>query len=169
MTLIKRYQHFPFLISIYIDINLFVNIWQDFYFFLSICYCVSSQRTVLVGSYVGCYEASYFRKDYTTSFANATVPLCLIRCKSKGFQYAGLQNGADCFCSCSAPCTEGLHGNERCAVPCNGDLETFCGGEPNTAIQAYQSTQASIDFNYIPYYILKYIPEWFEFWWSASQ
>ncbi len=56
-----------------------------------------------------------------------TVNQCLSLCKDQGFKYAGLQNGAWCFCGDSYGRYKA--GAANCSAKCAGNRKLICGGE----------------------------------------
>ena len=52
---------------------------------------------------------------------------CISLCRKKGFNYAGVQFGAECFCGNTAPPTSELAPAGDCKMPCTGDSSQICG------------------------------------------
>ncbi|XP_039290420.1 WSC domain-containing protein ARB_07870-like [Nilaparvata lugens] len=84
--------------------------------------------------YLGCFkdESSEIRlfKGYQQNFYNSlTVQSCIDNCRSKGFQYSGLQYRYQCFCEDRKPPNASLVGDNNCLYPCSGDSSQICGGD----------------------------------------
>lgn len=69
-----------------------------------------------------------------TSTDAQTVPLCLDRCRSGGFKYAGLTYGWQCFCSNTIATNAAPSTN--CNMACRGSAAQTCGG--NSALNVYR-------------------------------
>jgi hypothetical protein len=64
---------------------------------------------------------------------NLTITACAQHCASRGFAYAGLQFGNQCFCGN----TYGKYGadiDSECNMPCAGDPRQMCGATWHNAI-----------------------------------
>ncbi|KAL7410783.1 glycosyl hydrolase family 71-domain-containing protein [Mrakia frigida] len=75
---------------------------------------------------LGCYVDSSSLSGYKDQTATNTPATCIATCLSKGFSYAGVEYGAQCFCgntltASTAPSTD-------CNVACRGDAKQICGG-----------------------------------------
>lgn len=83
-------------------------------------------------------DASYSRPD------SNTVSSCVQFCNDRGFRYAGVEYGKECFCGNSiAPgrlpdAAAGFLGN--CNFPCSGDPDQICGGYGQIGI--YENCEA---------------------------
>jgi hypothetical protein len=56
---------------------------------------------------------------------NMTIDMCISICRERGFGYAGIQAGQQCFCGK----TYGKYGKaENCSTPCSGNPGQICGG-----------------------------------------
>lgn len=79
--------------------------------------------------HMGCYadKADYRDLDGPSKLFQTMVPdNCFEYCNSKGYKYAGLQEGKYCFCDDNY----GLYGevdNEECNCPCQGNPYKVCG------------------------------------------
>lgn len=72
----------------------------------------------------------------STSGSSMTTATCLAFCQTKGFQYAGLEYGQECYCG--AALTNGASlsvTSNQCNMACAADSTATCGG-PN-AVQLY--------------------------------
>ena len=62
---------------------------------------------------------------YVFSSPRMTVSLCISECRRRGFAYAGVQYGSQCFCGNSY----GKYGRaNNCDMPCSGNRSQICGG-----------------------------------------
>lgn len=65
----------------------------------------------------------------STASGSMTINMCLDFCQSKGFQYAGIEYSAECFCSNNFSNGASLSlPSSNCVMPCAGDSTTTCGG-----------------------------------------
>ena len=70
--------------------------------------------------------------------SDMSVNSCLAFCDGKGFRYAGLENGEECYCGNAEPAADrlpaqGLLG--RCdAFACSGNATQFCGGSAEVGV-----------------------------------
>ncbi len=77
--------------------------------------------------FVGCFKDTADRdlKGYSFSSRQMTVQDCIFMCAHKGYAYAGLQYGSQCFCGNSY----GRYGAvNNCNMRCSGDSSQVCGG-----------------------------------------
>jgi hypothetical protein len=98
--------------------------------------------TAVAGAkYLGCFTDAPDR-DLPEFFDSAqmTVGMCLSRCASRGFAYAGLQYAGQCFCGNSY----GKHGqkNPQCTMKCMGNPAEVCGGDWANSIYALPGAPA---------------------------
>jgi len=59
-------------------------------------------------------------------FNDLTVEKCIDYCVSKGFEWAGMEYGRECYCGKSAPPQDRM-GYSRCTTPCAGNGNQYCG------------------------------------------
>ncbi|KAG8954322.1 hypothetical protein FRC03_011505, partial [Tulasnella sp. 419] len=79
---------------------------------------------------MGCYADASTRllPDYVYKSNTLTIPMCQAECKSKGYKYAGAENGNECYCSNTFPSNASPLASTQCNVACKGDASTMCGG-----------------------------------------
>jgi len=79
-------------------------------------------------AYIGCaYDALNDRTlPYRYATPSMTVPKCIDHCNGKGYTFAGLQYGEECWCGNTV--APGKLGAMKCTMPCAGDDTQFCGG-----------------------------------------
>ena len=80
------------------------------------------------GIYIGCFENTL--NNYLTNYyaVNPTdVATCNWACFSRGFNFAGLQNGTWCFCGNHINDSLKVDDNE-CNIACRDSREDVCGG-----------------------------------------
>ena len=61
------------------------------------------------------------------SIPGITPRLCIEGCSAKGFIFAGVQNGGQCFCGDTAPPQSSFAPAGECNKPCHGDGTKICG------------------------------------------
>nr|XP_019047974.1 hypothetical protein I302_04595 [Kwoniella bestiolae CBS 10118]OCF26904.1 hypothetical protein I302_04595 [Kwoniella bestiolae CBS 10118] len=67
--------------------------------------------------------------DFSWSTDAMTVPLCLNKCASLGYQYGGVEYGRECYCGNSLDNgADLLKTSALCGTPCAGNPSTPCGG-----------------------------------------
>ncbi|WWC64110.1 uncharacterized protein I303_106717 [Kwoniella dejecticola CBS 10117] len=67
--------------------------------------------------------------DYSWSTDAMTVPLCLNKCASLGYQYGAVEYGRECYCGNNmANGADLTKTSTLCGTPCAGDPSTSCGG-----------------------------------------
>ena len=71
------------------------------------------------------------KKQYAET--NMTISSCLRYCstadKGSRMQYAGLENGRECWCGRAlSDLSERLHESSKCVTPCRGNASEVCGG-----------------------------------------
>jgi len=57
-----------------------------------------------------------------------TPTACIKLCARKGYKYAGVQYGRQCFCGNEAPPSNRIRPMTECSYTCNGDASQKCGG-----------------------------------------
>ncbi|OLN89009.1 WSC domain-containing protein-like protein 5 [Colletotrichum chlorophyti] len=90
---------------------------------------------------IGCYSDSPSARTLTTRMSlsgNVRVSDCTTACASKGFPYAGLEFGQECFCGGSIQNGGHSISGSLCNLPCTADHSQLCGGRD--AINIYQTT-----------------------------
>lgn len=80
-------------------------------------------------TYIGCYQDHSIRDLEGASFiaVDMTTDLCQTYCVKKGFKYAGIQFGSQCYCGNSY----GKYGSideAKCNSGCPGKQKEKCGG-----------------------------------------
>jgi glucan endo-1,3-alpha-glucosidase len=91
------------------------------------CTSDSSTNRVLVGSYM--------------DSGSQTPQLCIASCQSKGYTYAGLQYGRQCYCSNTM--VNPKFGVTGCTTVCAGDKNQMCGGAYRMNIYGPASSSSS--------------------------
>lgn len=85
-------------------------------------------------AYLGCYiedsKLPILEKNVSPAGGDAalTIPNCKSSCFAKAYDFAGVQEGNQCWCS-SYVGGEWTGNQTDCNAPCTGDKETFCGGK----------------------------------------
>lgn len=93
---------------------------------------LTSQTTLLPNGWssVGCYrEPSSGRalEGASTSSDTMTASQCLNYCSSKGYAFAGVEYGRECWCDDAIRRAASATGT--CDMPCSGAPQQTCGGE----------------------------------------
>lgn len=60
-------------------------------------------------------------------WANMTVDSCLSLCEDKGYKFAGVEYGKQCYCGATLS-TAVTWAKDLCTLPCGGDSKDTCGG-----------------------------------------
>ncbi|TFK21651.1 WSC-domain-containing protein [Coprinopsis marcescibilis] len=79
---------------------------------------------------VGCHtDSAPTRALFDDSFADPdmTPALCTRFCERRGFGFAGVEFGFECYCGFVIQATSSPVDSEECAVPCGGDSGLNCG------------------------------------------
>ncbi len=85
--------------------------------------------------YIGCFADSMTR-DLSDSEYNSqmnTPELCINTCGKAGYDFAGVQNGSECYCG---DAYGGQGPSDGCLDPCSGDATELCGGSFNNSVYA---------------------------------
>ena len=61
-------------------------------------------------------------------YTDNTPQKCIWECKKKGFAYAGVEYGNQCYCGNTRPPTSALLDPSQCNYRCEGDNSQMCGG-----------------------------------------
>jgi hypothetical protein len=86
-------------------------------------------------NYKGC-----FSDNYTNKIGSAYTPsTCIADCKTKGYAYAGVKNGGDCYCS-DTPLATNLTPATDCIMACTKDGTYYCGGANGTDLYSTNFT-----------------------------
>ena len=92
----------------------------------------------------GCYPDSSSNRAldaYSFSSSSMTPALCTSTCLSKGYNYAGLEYGGECYCDTAITASLTAANSNNCEYICNGDSSSRCGG--NYYISILVSNSAS--------------------------
>ncbi|XP_063427691.1 uncharacterized protein LOC134711167 isoform X4 [Mytilus trossulus] len=103
---------------------------------------IKSCKKAKKSAYIGCYQDHSKRilpKDVLTD-KSMTVQKCRQFCGKKGFKYAGVENGNECFCG------DVLRKNKKrkesdCKTPCSGNKQQICGGPWRISIYTAQTSK----------------------------
>ncbi|KAJ9093587.1 hypothetical protein QFC20_007097 [Naganishia adeliensis] len=90
---------------------------------------------------LGCYVDSNPRilPDYSFKSASMTPLLCQSTCMSKGYSFAGVSYGSECYCGSDAPVTTAKTSDADCQQKCAGSTAT-CGGAWRTYVYSIGDT-----------------------------
>lgn len=76
------------------------------------------------------------------SISDLTIDKCLSLCEDKGFNYAGVEYGEECYCGNSIPATI-AYSASSCSMACKGDSTETCGGD--WALDLYELASSVCD------------------------
>lgn len=81
-------------------------------------------------SSIGCLTDGGTRTfdGYSFTSSKMTYALCATTCGSKGFNFAGVSYGRECYCGNTQRAAAKLVANTDCNVACAGDMYSKCGG-----------------------------------------
>ncbi|WVQ94260.1 hypothetical protein IAU59_001339 [Kwoniella sp. CBS 9459] len=81
-------------------------------------------------------EASSGRALAADSFSadNMTISMCVSYCDVKGYGYAGLEYGRECYCANTLTNTNPSSQAYGCNMPCAGDKTAICGGPSSISL-----------------------------------
>lgn len=91
------------------------------------------------GDYLGCYDVGARARVMPLGpsiIRELTVDRCISICLAEGYEFAGLQNGAECFCGDETYNEQGPADESQCNVPCNGEPSQICGGSFRISVYA---------------------------------
>ena len=113
----------------------------------SFTFVPSAATSSPAGTLIGCYNDSNYRvlNGYSWSSNEMTVESCVASCNSRGYVYAGAQDGSQCFCGNGPYFSAGV-GNS-CNMACTGNSAETCGG--NLANDVYTAQNEPIPANLI--------------------
>lgn len=89
--------------------------------------------------YLGCYgDKTHARAlpDLVYISRNMTVMMCINHCRARGYPYAGLEYGEECYCGAagSSYSLYGRYWDSACQHPCTGYSNERCGGIGRIAV-----------------------------------
>ncbi|KFY89652.1 hypothetical protein V500_05562 [Pseudogymnoascus sp. VKM F-4518 (FW-2643)] len=100
-------------------------------------------------SYKGCYVDSVAARVLSGSAYNSdtqTEAACASYCGTKGFKYAGVEYGVECYCGNTLTST--VADETTCSMTCPGNVNELCGG-PNR-LNVFESTATSPATSAVP-------------------
>ena len=100
------------------------------------------------GTLLGCFNDTGNRvlNGFSFSSGGMTVEACVAACGSRGYAYAGAQDGNQCFCGSGSYSSAGS-GN-LCNMTCSGNSSETCGG--NLANDVYTALPEAVPANLNP-------------------
>ncbi|BFZ56810.1 hypothetical protein PYCC9005_003858 [Savitreella phatthalungensis] len=94
-------------------------------------------------TFLGCYTDSTSNRVMTrVTAAKSTVDSCTSACSAKGFSFAGIEYGGECYCSNAAP-TSTKNDASQCSMPCNDDFTQLCGAGDRLQVYGPSSPNAN--------------------------
>ena len=105
-----------------------------------------------------CYKDSHNRILPHGFYSSLSMSMdsCKSNCLSKGYDYAGVQFGKECWCGNDLPGNHLKRPYSECNMPCLGDRSQTCGqGWRMNVMRIGKCTiiHTSLDFNYIKPYL----------------
>merc|ERR1712180_360152 len=88
--------------------------------------CVDDNGTTKLLSDQNIHSNNSYSHGYPSS--NNSVTTCIKMCRSKGYTYAGVEYGYQCFCGNTPPPSSKILPQSQCWYKCYGDPDQFCGG-----------------------------------------
>lgn len=92
----------------------------------------------------GCYTDSVHARIMTpiSVEGSMTVEKCIDACAASSYTVAGVEFGAECYCTATLP-AESLKATDNCNVPCAGDPAHLCGGADRLNVYQHQAPVTS--------------------------
>ncbi|CAG2197182.1 unnamed protein product [Mytilus edulis] len=107
-----------------------------------------------VSGYIGCYEDDDIRILYRMLYkavlkdTGMTVQKCKQFCGKKGFKFAGVEYGYECFCgNVLRKCRKRKESD--CKMPCSGNKRQTCGGPWRISIYTAVEYPEDVDGEYV--------------------
>lgn len=104
----------------------------------------SQTNTSATYIYQGCYTDQGNPRTlsgYSVSQSSNSVDSCVQLCSSKGYSWAGVEYGRECYCSNAGTGTATLKGDAQCTMQCAANVKQNCGG--SMALQVYRLQTSS--------------------------
>jgi hypothetical protein len=99
---------------------------------------VTSPAQTFLGCYADYQNSIRVLTGYSWSSGNEmTIEQCVTSCGSRGYQYAGVQDGYQCFCGNNNYSSQGA--STSCNVACTGNSAETCGGNGANGVYTAQS------------------------------
>lgn len=94
--------------------------------------------------YQGCFmeavDARAMNAYSFTSTTSMTVELCVNTCLGKGYGYAGVEYGSECYCSNVLPATAPMPDTDCAVMLCPGNKEEWCSNGSRLQVYGPPST-----------------------------
>ncbi|KAL7413969.1 glycosyl hydrolase family 71-domain-containing protein [Mrakia frigida] len=104
----------------------------------------SSAATLAAGSwaYSGCYLDANIRTlpSYSFTSTSMTIDTCQVGCLARGYVFAGLEAGWECWCASNIAPSGTKLSDSVCATSCYGNPLSWCGGNWKITIFQYSSS-----------------------------
>merc|ERR1711962_1654099 len=88
--------------------------------------CVDDNGATKLLSDQNIHSNNSYSHGYPSS--NNSVTSCIEMCRSKGYTYAGVEYGYQCFCGNTPPPSSKILPQSQCWYKCYGDPDQYCGG-----------------------------------------
>ncbi len=99
-------------------------------FVVALLFCVAlASASTLIGCYTDGVKPMQRALPHAQHIdtAHMSVNVCLAFCSARGFAYAGVEYGSECYCGRVTPKST-LLDSSKCNMPCAGDQSQQCGG-----------------------------------------
>ena len=80
---------------------------------------------------------------HLTTSHEMTVESCITTCTEKGYDYAGLEWGIECFCGNEPSQRFDWAWSGKCDVNCAGDRKQICGGSGAMSVYSTQGVRGA--------------------------
>jgi hypothetical protein len=101
----------------------------------------STSATSPAQTYLGCYNDNQdgvrTLGSYEWSSNEMTVEQCVSSCGSRGYEYAGVQDGSQCWCGSGNYSSQGV--SASCNMACTGNSAETCGGGSTNGVYSAQT------------------------------
>ncbi|EFX02197.1 legume lectin domain containing protein [Grosmannia clavigera kw1407] len=96
-------------------------------------------------TFLGCYQEPSNSRALSNQLTvtNQTVGVCLALAAAKGYTYAGLEYGGECWCDNTLSPNATLESTSACTMTCNGNSTEYCGGSSLLDVYKTNSTTAA--------------------------
>lgn len=79
---------------------------------------------------------------YSINQNSNSVDSCAQLCNSKGYSWAGVEYGSECYCSNAGTGSATLKADSECSKPCAANVRQNCGG--GMALQVYRASNSTV-------------------------
>ena len=105
---------------------------------------VQLQQSGVSFVYQGCFTDQGSPRTlgaFSISQSTNSIDVCAQLCYSKGYTWAGVEYGSECYCNSAGTGSAALKSDADCLKPCSGNVKQNCGG--SMALQVYRLAGSS--------------------------